>query len=335
MEKAKAAVSNFLSKDGHHETTVHETVNPAITKEVVKPEHHEHVQKAVDREVHQHHHHTSVQPITHQEVLPEKHAHNIANTEHREIKHGNDDHVRQRLEAERAQFKNVKEVGDTHHTSSTAPVATGEHIHHHVHENIQPVIQKETIQPSVVHTTIPVHEVHHNEAKHHTATTLPTVTMTDFQKQGGSLGGRDERTDRFQGEPRAVGETLAGGNSNSTIGGPGAAGTTSLTDKDGRTGQSGTTRDHGLRSNVGTGATGTTGTTGRERIAEGGDYDRTGRGVDGVDGNYAGTRDTTGTTGTTGTTTDSTTGTTKKASLMDKINPMVDSNGDGQKGFMK
>merc|ERR1712230_298871 len=33
---------------------------------------------------------------------------------------------------------------------------------------IQPVIQKETIQPSVVHTTVPVHEVHQNEAKHHT-----------------------------------------------------------------------------------------------------------------------------------------------------------------------
>merc|ERR1711964_794803 len=128
------------------------------------------------------------------------------------------------LAAEQAQFKNARTVGDTQHTSSANPTIAGEHVHHHVHENIQPVIQKETIQPSVVHTTVPVHEVHQNEAKHHTATSLPAVTMDEFKKQGGHLSGRDERTDAFAGEPRSVGGTL---------GGAGAHGTTSLTEKDG------------------------------------------------------------------------------------------------------
>merc|ERR1711900_5640 len=224
MDKAKAAVGSFLHKHGKHDTTVHETVNPAVTQENVTRTQHENVTTAVDREVHQDHHHTSVQPIKDREVLPEQHNHRMAGVETRNLKHGNDEHVKERLAAEQAQFKNARTVGDTQHTSSANPTIAGEHVHHHVHENIQPVIQKETIQPSVVHTTVPVHEVHQNEAKHHTATSLPAVTMDEFKKQGGHLSGRDERTDAFAGEPRSVGGTL---------GGAGAHGTTSLTEKDG------------------------------------------------------------------------------------------------------
>merc|ERR1711964_346346 len=219
MDKAKAAVGSFLHKDGKHDTTVHETVNPAVTQENVTRTQHENVTTAVDREVHQDQHHTSVQPIKDREVLPEQHNHQMAGVETRNLKHG-----KERLAAEQAQFKNARTVGDTQHTSSANPTIAGEHVHHHVHENIQPVIQKETIQPSVVHTTVPVHEVHQNEAKHHTATSLPAVTMDEFKKQGGRLSGRDERTDAFAGEPRSVGGTL---------GGAGAHGTTSLTEKDG------------------------------------------------------------------------------------------------------
>ena len=77
-------------------------------------------------------------------------------------------------------------------------------------QTIQPVVNKETIQPSVVHTTVPIHEVHQNEAKHHAASALPAVSMADFKKQGGTLGGREERYDGFEGEPRAVGGALGG-----------------------------------------------------------------------------------------------------------------------------
>lgn len=67
---------------------------------------------------------------------------------------------------------------------------------------IQPVIQKEVIIPTVVHKTIPIHEVHRNEAKHHAATALPPMSMADFRKQGGTLNGREERYDRFEGKPQ-------------------------------------------------------------------------------------------------------------------------------------
>jgi len=223
MDKAKQAVSSFLSKDAKHDTTVNEVVNPAVTQEHVSRTQREDVTKAVDREVHQDHYHTSVQPIKDQEVLPEQHTHNMAAVEHREIKHGDDSHIKDRLAADQAQFRNTREVGDVQYSAGGGQTLAGEHVHHHVHENIQPVIQKETIQPSVVHTTIPVHEVHQNEAKHHSASALPAVSMDEFKRQGGSLNGREERSDAFRGEPKSVGGAL---------GGAGAHGTTSLTDPD-------------------------------------------------------------------------------------------------------
>lgn len=235
MDKAKHAVSSFLSRDGKHDTTVHETVNPAVVNEHVTRTQHEEAQRVIDREVHQDHYHTSVQPVKDKEILPEQHTHNQAQVENREIKHGDDSHIRSRLEAEKQQFRSTREVGDVHTTQSQGRDVVGEHIHHHVHENIQPVIQKETIQPSVVHTTIPVHEVHQNEAKHHTASALPAMSIDEFKRNGGSLSGREERRDHFMGEPKSVGGTL---------GGAGAAGTTSLTERAGYRG-----RRHHKRSN--------------------------------------------------------------------------------------
>ena len=63
----------------------------------------------------------------------------------------------------------------------------------------------ETIQPTVVHTTVPVHEVHHEGAVHHSASALPAVSMADYKKQGGVLSGREERHDGFAGEPKTIG----------------------------------------------------------------------------------------------------------------------------------
>ncbi|KAL9080384.1 MAG: hypothetical protein Q9157_000840 [Trypethelium eluteriae] len=214
MEKAKNAVSEFLSKGGHHDTTVHEKVAPAVTHETVNKQQHENVQTAVDKEIHQDHYHTSVQPIAHQEVLPEQHHHNLGTVEQRSFEHGNENDVKARLEKEAARFADKTTEGKTRETQSVAPVVAGEHIHHHVHENIQPVVQKETVEPHVVHTVQPIHEVHHNAANHHQTSALPAVSMEDFKKQGGVLTGRKERYDGFEGEPRSVGNTL---NQNSNV----------------------------------------------------------------------------------------------------------------------
>jgi hypothetical protein len=157
MDAAKAAISKFTSKRGHH-TTVEENVQPAVTQETIKPHRHEEATQAVDREVHQHHYHTTVQPLTHQEQLSEKHTHNILPTERREFHHGNEQETKQRLETELGHFKDSSRIEETRYTTAAAPTAIGEHVHHHVHETVVPVVHKETIQPEVVHTTIPIHE---------------------------------------------------------------------------------------------------------------------------------------------------------------------------------
>jgi len=207
MDSAKAAVKDFMSKSGHHDTTVHEKVNPAVQHETIERQNREEVTSAVDKEVHQDHYHTSVQPVVQKERLGEEHHHNMVPVEHRSFEHDNQKDVERRLEGERAQFKNTTQrvEGETQH--SVAPVVAGEHIHHHVHEQIQPVVEKQTIEPHVTHTTVPIHEVHHNAAQHHSASALPAVSMEDFKKQGGVLSGREERYDGFEGEPRQVGNS--------------------------------------------------------------------------------------------------------------------------------
>ena len=215
MDKAKAAITDFMGRSGHHDTTVHEAVAPAIQKETVKPHVHEEINTAIDKEVHQDHYHRTIQPVKDREVLPEKHEAKIGAVQHREFDHRDHDATKRNLIAEQAQFKGERRVEATSHSQSVAPVVGGEHVHHHIHETIQPVVHKETIQPSVVHTTVPIHEVHHNKATHHETTALPAMTMDQFKAKGGSLTGREERYDEFEGVPKNIGS--------STIGGIGAA----------------------------------------------------------------------------------------------------------------
>ena len=171
--------------------------------------------------------------------------------------------------------------------------------------------------------------------------------MADFKKQGGTLGGREERYDGFEGEPRAVGGAL-GGASSGTTGSSGLTGShhgtsgphsSNLENKmDPRVDSD---RD-GSRTAGSTGyGSGTTG-SGYGSGATGSGYGSSGAGPhssgagnkidprvdsDGSRGYGSGSTGT-GTTGTTGTT-------GKKPGLMDKLNPMKDADHDGKKGFME
>ena len=132
--------------------------------------------------------------------------------------------------------------------------------------------------------------------------------MADFKRQGGTLSGREERYDGFEGEPKAVGSALGGG----------STGTTGTTGS-GLTGHHGT----GTTGNTGSGltghhGTGTTGNTGSGLTGHHGDT--TGSGMAGS--RSAGYDNTTGTPG-------------KKPGLMDRLNPMKDTDGDGKKGIME
>jgi len=346
MDKAKAAVSDFMSKAGKHDTTVHEKVAPAVNHETVNPTRHENVTTAVDKEVHQDHYHHSVQPVQDREVLPEQHSHNLGAVEHRQIEHGNKRDVASRLEQEAAQFRDKRTVADTQETQAVNPTIQGEHVHHHVHETIQPVVHKETIQPNVVHTTVPIHEVHHNAAQHHSTSALPAVSMADFKKQGGVLGGREERYDGFEGEPRAIGGALGGGqghhgehHSHHSHNAGGTSGHTAGPHTSGLANKADPRVDSDMDGNRGLGSRNQAGATSNNTYGAGNEIGSTGT----TGSNNYGSRDETGTAGTTGSnamgsrndtgTSGNTTG--AKPSLMQKINPMVDANGDGKPGFMK
>lgn len=191
---------------------------PAVEHEEVQREVREKEYTAVDRERHQEHYQTKVQPIQDREVLPEQHHHVEEASEEKVFNHGDNQEAEERLEAEAEELgvhENTRVVAPTHTTQAKGEVIESEHIHHHIHENIQPVIEKETIEPHIVHKTKAIHEVHHDKPKHHEATQLPPVTMDEFKKQNGRLDGVGERTDTFVGEPRPVKSRRVGASADS------------------------------------------------------------------------------------------------------------------------
>ncbi|KAF3013542.1 hypothetical protein E8E14_009773 [Neopestalotiopsis sp. 37M] len=212
MNKTKEVISNFMSKTGHHDTTVHESVNPAVQHETVRPSQHEEINTAIDKEIHQDHYHHTVQPIQDREVLPEQHHHNLGQTEHRHLDHRDEAKTRAHLDAEAAKYMDESRRMDTSQTQSHAPVVQGEHVHHHVHETYQPVIHKETVEPHVVHTTVPIHETHHNTAQHHATSTLPAISLGEFQQHGGTRSGGQHDHHRFEGVPDTSDTAFSGSN---------------------------------------------------------------------------------------------------------------------------
>ncbi|KAK3721026.1 hypothetical protein LTR37_003316 [Vermiconidia calcicola] len=208
MTAAQNAVKEFMTKNGHHDTTVHELVRPAIYHTTITHNTREEEATAVDRELHQDHYHTSIQPITDEETVEEQHHEHILPVESRTFEHDDREEVQRRLNTEQAKFRDHVQRIEGHRTKETVPVVAGEHYHHHVHEVIQPVVNKHTVEPHVIHSLVRVREIHHQAAQHHQVSTLPAVSMAEFMKQGGILTGREERYDWFEGTPRSVGGEL-------------------------------------------------------------------------------------------------------------------------------
>ncbi|KAK3313237.1 hypothetical protein B0H66DRAFT_388973 [Apodospora peruviana] len=273
MDRTKKQVGDILSKAGQHDTSVHEQAAPAVEHQTIKPHQHEEINTAVEQEVHQDHYHTTVQPVKDSEILPEQHKHRVAGTQHREYDHRDNEATERALKAESGKLRDERHIAETTRTQSHAPTVQGEHVHHHVHETIQPLVQKEIIQPEVVHTTVPVHEVHHEAAKHHGTTENAPMSMDEFKKRGGGLtGSSGARSNEFEGCPPGQSIHSQSGNMKSSSG----------------ISSSSTSGMHSSSGNMGT----------------------------------SGIHESSKTTE------------TKKPSLLDRMNPMKDADGDGKKGFM-
>lgn len=124
----------------------------------------------------------------------EKHTHNAVPVQHKTYEHDKSENTRAMVDADAARYRDSSVKHDTSHTTSKAPVVAGEETHHHLHQHVQPVIQKETIAPEVVHTTVPIHETHHAQSVNHGTTTLPAKTLSEFQQEQGGSHGRTGAT---------------------------------------------------------------------------------------------------------------------------------------------
>jgi len=96
----------------------------------------------LDQERHQSHFHTSIQPITDEETLEVKHEERILPAERLTFEHDDREEVKQRLEAEQAKFFDNIEYIEGEKTREVVQAVAGEHLHHHVREYIQPVVNK-------------------------------------------------------------------------------------------------------------------------------------------------------------------------------------------------
>jgi len=314
MQKAKQAAENFLSKDGKHNTTVDQEVQSAVEDTHIRPHKREIVTTAVDKEIHQDHYQTRIQPVTTTERLPEEHSHVFAPIQHTSHEHGNETELRTKLEQDAKAFANTSVTHETTHSTETAPTITGSHIHHHVHEHIQPVIHKDVIEPKVIHTTIPVHETHHAAPIHHEPTTLPTQTLEEFTAAGGSpLQSKPTTTLReFEGCPgpynkeRQLPNTALHPDSSSLRSDEDLSQSKRFSD--------GSDEGHYTYGDRST-ATGITGVTAGSAVP------KSATNIDAAKPR-------------TDTTMTDASSTSRRRSLMDKLNPLKDSDGDGKKGIM-
>ncbi|KAI4852191.1 hypothetical protein E4T44_01650 [Aureobasidium sp. EXF-8845] len=171
---------------GEKDTTVTQEIAPAVEHEHVKHEHETREQKVVDREIHQDHYHTTVQPLQDREVADVKENTVVDATEERKInKDKEGEKVKAQVAADQAAFKNTHDE-ETHETKSTEATASATSVHHHLHETIQPVIEKEVIVPELTHKIKPVHEVVTEKSVNHGVTEAKPISVNDFQ---GKLSG--------------------------------------------------------------------------------------------------------------------------------------------------
>jgi len=174
---------------------------PAVVHETIQKNRVDDVTTVIDKEIHQDHYHTTVQPIQDVNILPEKHVQELAAVQERSFDAGNDAEVRARIEQERSKFKDMTIEGEQTRTTQMSPTVVAEHTTHHLHETIQPIVNRATVDTTVVHTTVPIHEIHHSAAAVHSASSLPPISMEQFKSQGGSIDGRPVVSEKFAGVP--------------------------------------------------------------------------------------------------------------------------------------
>lgn len=139
-EKVNPALQNPALED--KTVTKDVDVAPAVEHETIKKEHETREETVIDKERHQHHYHTTVQPLKDREVLPTEHNEEQVLTEVQEYNHDDGEDIKRDVDARNAEFQSSTEEGKTFEMTTKDETVAGEHVQHHLHETVQPVIEK-------------------------------------------------------------------------------------------------------------------------------------------------------------------------------------------------
>ncbi|TGJ78504.1 hypothetical protein E0Z10_g10265 [Xylaria hypoxylon] len=169
------------SAGNNDSATIDRHTAAAVEHETIHKKHEHREQQVIDRERHQDHHKTTVQPLKERNVVPVQHEYEQADVQRRHFNHDKENDAKVLLERKQRGFENTSEEAATQKKTVQEQALTSEHVHHHLHETIQPVIEKETVMPSVTHKTIPIKEVHHDKAIDEGITFNPPMSREEFE----------------------------------------------------------------------------------------------------------------------------------------------------------
>ncbi len=127
------------STEHNADKTVDSDVAPAVEHTHVKKQHETREKTFVEKEKHQDHYHTTIQPLKDSEVLPEKHEH-TQEVEHRDI-NNDDGAAKAKAESDLAGLESTSEEKQFE-SKTQEPTQEEVHVHHHLHETVQPVLEK-------------------------------------------------------------------------------------------------------------------------------------------------------------------------------------------------
>jgi len=211
-EERGSGSTSSRGNSGGEAPSLDQRMAPAVEHETVQKQHEQREQTVIDKERHQDHYKTTVQPLKDREVMPEEHRYEQGDVEHRHFQHDRDQEAKRAHERKQSQFKDTLHEAGVDRKTTSEPALTSEHVHHHLHETIQPIIEKgkfsaprvealrllswqdemeaidqllivhiETVMPSVTHKTNPIKEMHQERAVDEGVSTNKPISKEEFK----------------------------------------------------------------------------------------------------------------------------------------------------------
>jgi len=162
------------------DTVADQEVAPAVEHDHIHREHETRERDVVEKEVHKDHYHTTIQPLKDTEVQDTEHKFEQKDTEYRNIDK-DDGAAKARVDQKLAGFEDTVDKDATKETAVKEDTVVGEHVHHHLHEIIQPVIEKDVYQKEVTHVTNPIKETVQEKSEEHGVTKAKAISVDDFK----------------------------------------------------------------------------------------------------------------------------------------------------------